>query len=403
MSKLYLPIAAILAAVCTISSSVVGRPSAIREYDIVDYGARADGQFDNAPVLNAILKKLPATGGVLLVPNGDFLINSPLVIGSNFVTIKGSNRGWRSNVDAPVGGLIGPSGGSKLILGPAAGSAILVPLRPRLSDGRANRITGLAIRDLMIQGGGPQAGQTGIDIEQDGDGLVIDDVSCINLDTGMTIKEADASRISDCLVAECRNCVAMVGGIQNMVANCHMGAQPMGVTCRFSGESHLLVTSCELFPNGASAIVLRDASYDMVSNCVISGFFTGLIDIQGDYNALLNDSVSAIKPGADWPADPNGRAGDWGLVRIAGNQNTFTSSTVYSDQPTDSIRVKCVSGTGNRLSDLSIVGTASPCKVYVDADHASNTSVLFSAQAGETRIIGSNPQAVVYIPDASVR
>ena len=213
-------------AVSGMAASASVQPSG--QYLITDYGAVGNGKFDNAPIINGIISRLPAAGGTIRIPIGEFVIDSPLLITSCNVTIQGVNRGWRSNVDLPVPGLTGLGGGSKLILGPQAECAIEVPIRQRMPDGQANRVTGIAIRDLNICGAGSSAGQTGVDIDQDGDGLVIDNISCINLGQGLLIKSADATRISDCLIAECRTCVSVLYSIQTMLTNCDFGGQPRG-------------------------------------------------------------------------------------------------------------------------------------------------------------------------------
>src|SRR5439155_14091119 len=64
------------------------------EYLITDYGAKGDNSFDNAPVINSVIAKFGSSGGTILIPAGDFRINSPIVVtNKNNVTIRGVNYG----------------------------------------------------------------------------------------------------------------------------------------------------------------------------------------------------------------------------------------------------------------------------------------------------------------------
>src|SRR2546426_900979 len=78
------------------------------EYLITNYGAKGDGSFDNAPIINGLINQLPNYGGSIVIPHGDFRINSNISIpaGKNYVTIRGLGRG------------------SRIILGTGAGAGI---------------------------------------------------------------------------------------------------------------------------------------------------------------------------------------------------------------------------------------------------------------------------------------
>lgn len=63
------------------------------EYNIVDYGAVADGKTDCGAVINKIINILPASGGTILIPQGEFYINTTVNVNKSFVTIMGLNSG----------------------------------------------------------------------------------------------------------------------------------------------------------------------------------------------------------------------------------------------------------------------------------------------------------------------
>ena len=149
---------------------------------------------------------------------------------------------------------------------------------------------------------------------------------------------------------------------------------------------------------GACGIEIRQSQYCTVSNCLISGWYTGLIDVQGDHNTLLGDSISAIDQGQrGWPPDPLGRDGSYGLIRISGVGNSFQASSIVSSQPTNDVRVHCAAGQATRLSDLNISGTGSTRKVVVD-DDSLGTVILNCAEANEMSIPRDVPVTVEAIP-----
>lgn len=54
---------------------------------------------DCSKAINSAIASLPAEGGVLVIPEGDFVLDAPIVINKHNVTIKGLNPGMRSNID----------------------------------------------------------------------------------------------------------------------------------------------------------------------------------------------------------------------------------------------------------------------------------------------------------------
>src|SRR5437762_6893839 len=138
--------------------SVAARAQVRGEYLITNYGAKGDGAFDNAPIINSLINQLPNVGGSIVIPHGDFRINSNLEIpsGKNYVTIRGLGRG------------------SRIILGTGVGVGIDVTNDPV-------RISGLTVRDLRISGSDWSVNQTGILVNRFSDGAHFNNVCCDNL------------------------------------------------------------------------------------------------------------------------------------------------------------------------------------------------------------------------------
>ena len=81
------------------------------EGDVTAFGAVGDGKTDCSKAINSAIASLPAEGGVLVIPEGDFVLDAPIVINKHNVTIKGLNPGMRSNIDVNgINDLLGPGG-----------------------------------------------------------------------------------------------------------------------------------------------------------------------------------------------------------------------------------------------------------------------------------------------------
>ena len=68
------------------------------EGDVTTFGAIGDGKTDCSKAINSAIASLPSEGGVVVIPEGDFVLDAPIVINKHNVTIKGLNPGMRSNI-----------------------------------------------------------------------------------------------------------------------------------------------------------------------------------------------------------------------------------------------------------------------------------------------------------------
>ena len=143
------------------------------EGDITLAGAVGDGKTDCSTIINQMIASLPAEGGIIVIPEGDFVLDEPIVINKDNVTIKGLNPGFRSNIDVKDESLLGPGGGSKLILRKADAAIKL---------GNSD-VSKLAIKNILISGGTENHG-TGILFESTNTDCSIKNVIGINLKLG---------------------------------------------------------------------------------------------------------------------------------------------------------------------------------------------------------------------------
>ena len=357
------------------------------QYLITDYGAIADGKTDCGPVINGIINNLPTSGGTIIIPEGDFLVNTSINVNKNFVTIKGLNPGLRSNIDVPVSNLTPPGGGSKLILGNGASSIINVPVLPTV-NGNTNRISGLEFSNLLLSGGSTEHG-IGINILQDNDGVRIENVVGINLSTGIYSNASDAMLINDCWISECTNSIYMPNGIQNTISNCQLGAQPLGITVRLDNQVNFNFTSNQVYPNGSVNLQINNSQFVNVSSNNFQSYYVGIIEMNNSNNNLISSNIIWMRTPSDTSLQLRGNTNDYGTLRLSGSNNlvsnnSITCNWVYPNN--NPVTIRSIGGTGNSYDDLNISDTLSSRVFYV---------------SGSCSIINSVPASKVYIDGAS--
>lgn len=322
-----------------------------KEIIITEYGADPTGNLDCSRLINTIIDLLPASGGVIVIPEGTFVLDSPITINKNYVTIKGVNPGMRSNVDVKdLEGILGPGGGSKLVLRNAEYGIHISPVSD--VNGAKNRISGVEIKDLLISGGEASHG-TGIFVEHDNDRCNIDNVIGINLETGIRANAADAMTIRDSWLCEMQNSIVMENGIQNMISGCQLGAQPSGVTCHLIGQTNFLFTGNHVYPDGATNLKLERCNYVNITSNNFKSYYNGIIDIQGDNN-MLEGNMIWLDAYTDNQTGEKGN--DFGILRVEGKNNFVTSNTLsckWSSSVVNPVTVRSIGGP-NRFSNLMI-------------------------------------------------
>ena len=355
------------------------------EYVITHYGAKGDGSTDCSAIINDLISKLPISGGTIVIPEGDFLLSSPIVVNKNFVTIKGLNPGLRSNVDVPVSSILHPGGGSKLILG-AASAGIMVPTLPDVG-GRKNRISGLVVHNLLITGGSTSKG-TGISIQQDNDGIRIEDVIGINLNVGIVANAADAMIIKSCWISECRNSIEMSHGIQNLISNCQLGAQPGGITMKLNNQENFNVTGNHIYPDGDVNLQMNNCTYGNISGNNFQSYYVGMIELnQGSFN-LITSNVCWMRTPSDANRQLRGKPNDYGVIRILGSGNMISNNTLtcnWANTANNPVTIRSAEGSSNSYHNLKISNTSSSRVFYVNE----TTEIFNSVPASKVFVDGN--------------
>ena len=363
------------------------------EYLITDFGAKGDNVFDNAPIINALIQKFGASGGSILIPAGEFRIGSPIIVDRSYVTIRGVNYGQRSNIDSPPIGIFGPPGGSKIVLGAGVQQGIAV------YDTGA-KIVGLVIQDLAFQGSDGGAYQTAIFVDRANQWTRIGSVSTINLRKGVYLKNAEQAVIEGCWLGEGESPLHLETGSDCIVADNQLGGQPGGVTADIHGHQRLLFTGNEVFADGYAGLWLTSSSGCNISHNTMYNFYTGLLQIEGDRNLVSQNNISAILTTGSgaWAADPRGRDGLYGLIRITGSDNLLCDSAIISWQPEGDCRVHIAAGDRNTIRNLWIGALGSSRKIFVNGELTTWTRITNSGWDTEIDLSDSPTARVTYDP-----
>ena len=326
--------------------------------DVTQYGLKNDASSDCSDLVNRLIADLPAEGGVIMFPDGQFRLDSPIKVTRNFVTITGAEN-------------------TTLIVNNSEAGIHLAYVAD--VNGQKNRLSGVEIRNIHLVGNDYNG--TGVWVAHDNDRTQLIDVTVEKCYLGMRINGADAIVINNCTMTDVTNGLEMYGGIQNSVTDCKLGSLPGGVTCYISGESNLLFSENELSGAGENGLVVSGTRIN-VSDCTVEGQCVGLFELNGDNNLISDNLFTLRNTGADQLA---GRSADYGVVLVKGSYNHFTNNTIeceWNPEIENPITVSAASGDANRFSNCTITDQSSEYVFYVNE----STEVLGCVDAAKISI-----------------
>lgn len=326
--------------------------------DVTQYGLKNDASSDCSDLVNRLIADLPAEGGVIMFPDGQFRLDSPIKVTRNFVTITGAEN-------------------TTLIVNNSEAGIHLAYVAD--VNGQKNRLSGVEIRNIHLVGNDYNG--TGVWVAHDNDRTQLIDVTVEKCRLGMRINGADAIVINNCTMTDVTNGLEMYGGIQNSVTDCKLGSLPGGVTCYISGESNLLFSENELNGAGENGLVVSGTRIN-VSDCTVEGQCVGLFELNGDNNLISDNLFTLSNTGADQLA---GRSADYGVVLVKGSYNHFTNNTIeceWNPEIENPITVSAASGDANRFSNCTITDQSSEYVFYVNE----STEVLGCVDAAKISI-----------------
>lgn len=304
------------------------------EGDVTAFGAVGDGKTDCSKAINSAIASLPSEGGVLVIPEGDFVLDAPIVINKNNVTIKGLNPGMRSNIDVNgINDLLGPGGGSKLVARNAE-AAIKVE----------TDVKGTKIMNLMVSGG-TEAKNIGIHFTGASEDGILSNIIGINLQTGIKIEQAKKMQIANCWVCELPNSIVLIGGENINIKNCQLGAQPTGITCKAQGVNTLLFVNNQVYPDGRENLVLEGCNNSTIEGNNFKSYYNGILVLNGNGNKVNKNIFWLTGTVQNQMLD---HGDDFGIINVKGNNNIFTSNSLSCEwADANAVTVNAVQGTGN--------------------------------------------------------
>ena len=338
-------------------------------YNILDYGAKAnDPDFDNAVIINELIDKLPANGGTIYIPNGDFYVKSSIKVDRSYVSFVGENTGLRSGIDPADAKTQHGGGGARLL------AATKDPLF--LIGHEGPRLSGITFKGFQLRGNNDGMG---IKSYSDTDRVVIDDMVINNVGIGVELKGADAPVIRNSWIAETRTGVRLIGSSQQAeIKNNSLGAQPDGVTLELENADRYAISNNNIYPDGSSAIRLYNPVHGTIVGNTISSYYNGIIEmlpnnqgVFGNGNVISSNVISV----ENWKANPLHRDEKWGIVHLNGYYNRFDNNIVIANgAPENYTGVLIMKGDFNRLSDNSVGlgGISSNAKVVINGGASYN-------------------------------
>lgn len=344
--------------------------------NLIDFGAKAeDSNFDNAIAFNKAIQSLPATGGIIYIPNGNFFLKSTVTIDRSYVHIMGFNSGLRSGIDPSDGITQSGGGGAKITV---QNSISAFKIQNTHND---KRLSGITFSGFDLKG--DTNGGIGIEGVSNTDRVVIDNMTINNIGIGVKLNGADAPKISNSWIAETKSSIQLIGASQQAeIKNNSLGAQPQGVTILLENADRYNITGNNIYPDGSSAIRLLNPVHGTIAGNTISAFYTGIIEMlpsgstYGNSN-VISGNVIAIEA---WKNNPIGRDNKWGIIHIEGYNNLIAGNNILSNgSPQNTTGVLIMKGDSNKIAS-NVINIPNTDSNVVCNGGANNNSVIFSTK-----------------------
>ena len=310
--------------------------------DVTQYGLKNDASSDCADLVNRLIADLPAEGGVIVFPEGEFRLDGPIKVTRNFVTITGSEN-------------------TTLYVNNSEAGIYLAYVAE--VNGQKNRISGVELRNLHLVGNNYNG--TGILVGHDNDRVQLTDITVEKCNLGMRINGADAIVINNCVMTDVKSGIEMNGGIQNSVTDRKFGSLSGGVSAYISGESNLLFSDNELNGVGNTGLNMNSCTRVNVSGCTVTGNKVGLFELNGENN-LVSGNTFTLKKTEE--SQLGNRDKDYGVIVVKGSLNHFTENTIDCEWDAaleNPITISSPNGESNRFSNCTITDQSSEAVFYI--------------------------------------
>ncbi len=329
-------------------------------YDVTAWPG-GDPAEDIGAVLNSIISDIKRRqavsdrrdggkpGAVIYIPPGDWRLRTQVVIDVSYLRIVGSGHGFTSSsirFNVPRedwGGLheLWP-GGSRVLVdlaanpgaGALSGAAFVVKRdgNPRISS---VEFANFCIDGLHFLADGSDIfpentytnRKTGIFVASPNDSFRISGMGMVYLEHAVTIYDADALSVSGNFIAECGNCIELLGwGQASKVTDNLVGAGFKGHSIYAEHHGGLLVTGNNVFPRGASSVHFSGVTRSSITANRLHSFYPGMVVLDDNSSENLvasNHLLRDHEPWAPFFGVGNGQDDRDGLVSVTGSDNSI--------------------------------------------------------------------------------
>lgn len=397
-------------------------------YDVTTW-PRGDAHQDIGEVINDIISDIKAhqnrtdvdgggrPGAAILIPSGDYHLRTQVIIDISYLKIMGTGHGFvsssiRFNTPRdrwPDMHDLWP-GGSRILVDlepdgtPRSGVAFLIERdgEPRISS---VEFENFCIDGLHFVADGTETdpentylnGKTGIMAVSPHDSFRINGMGLVYLEHGIVMHHADALSIHDNFIAECGNCIELLGsGQASKITDNLIGAGYRGHSISAEHFGGLLIAGNNVFPRGADTVRFLDVARSSITANRFHAFYPGVIELKGiccENLVSSNHIYRSHEPWAPMFGLDNGLDDTHGLITVEGNNNTIVANHISDIIDTEHIRpagavpvaIRISAGTGNYIASNHIFAAT-------EAAPESDSDSCFDAQVGAmTAIANARP------------
>ncbi|MEV0230737.1 NosD domain-containing protein [Nonomuraea sp. NPDC050786] len=341
-------------------------------------------------------------GAVIYIPPGDYPLKTRVTVDVSYLTIRGDGHGFTSSSirynagDTSAWHEIWP-GGSRIRVENTDGKseAFLVSRSgdPRLSSVVFDNFCLDGISFTPNQNSYAN-GKVGIRVDTANDAFRVERMGFVYLERALVIRDADALSVHGNFIAECGNCVELIGsGQASKVTDNHVGAGYIGYSIFAEGHQGLLIAGNNIFPRGKSLVHLRNTSRSSITGNRLHGFYPGMFDSDGvNKENLVSGNHFRREPEPWAPMQPydNGKDDLYGVMHLCGDGNMVTGNLFAYDVAPAKIKpagakptmILVATGSNNHVSNNSMASNVAANAVVLDAS-TRGTKVIDSATASQ--------------------
>ena len=274
-------------------------------------------------------------GGMIKIPPSRYILETPVLISKSFITIEGSNAGWRSGPEFNIDKGEKTSGGSRIIARLSNTNEYAFTVNRDFET--FGRISGIEFRNFIIDGrpfdnSTNPLNQNAIKIAIDNDAIVISNMVIINCNHGLYAKNNDAMLITNNMFAELFKPIYFISNSKGcLISNNRIGAAGKSDTSLYiENAQDITITANNIFPDGTSNIYLiNGCTRCLIANNHLSSYCSGVITsiasangkdlnkthITGNYISYIGDTTTI-----DTNCGTNHNETSFGLVNIGGEK-----------------------------------------------------------------------------------